>query len=125
MQQPSIRVRNLLETAVLQIQHSPDLSEEEVRWIQQFAAHLIMEFGVLNEPELLYAFARGDFSRFGSALPRTRLPTLSHASASAWQVCTSIRLSNVRVAIRTSTSNIRQSARETSILVKRSLEASG
>ena len=55
MQQPSIRVRNLLETAVLQIQDSPDLSEEEVRWIQQFAAHLIMEFGVLNEPELLYA----------------------------------------------------------------------
>jgi len=55
MQQPSIRVRNLLETAVRKIQHSPDLSEEEVRWVQQFAAHLIMEFGVLNEPELLYA----------------------------------------------------------------------
>ena len=43
MQEPSIRVRNLLETAVLQIQHSPDLSEEEVRWIQQFAAHVMTE----------------------------------------------------------------------------------
>ena len=53
--QPSIQVRNLLETAVLQIQHSPDLSEEEVRWIQQFAAHLITEFSVLKEPGLLYA----------------------------------------------------------------------
>ena len=62
MQQPSIRVRNLLETAVLQIQHSPDLSEEEVRWIQQFAAHLVMEFGVLNEPELLYASLEDDAS---------------------------------------------------------------
>ena len=49
MQQPSIQVRNLLETAVLQIQHSPDLSEDEVRWIQQFAAHLITEFNVLDE----------------------------------------------------------------------------
>jgi hypothetical protein len=55
MQQPSIQVRNLLETAVLQIQHSPDLSEEEVRWIQQFAAHMITEFSVLKEPDLLYA----------------------------------------------------------------------
>ena len=53
--QPSIQVRNLLETAVLQIQHSPDLSEEEVRWIQQFAARLITEFSVLKEPDLLYA----------------------------------------------------------------------
>jgi hypothetical protein len=55
MQQPSIQVRNLLETAVLQIQHSPDLSEEEVRWIQQFAAHMITAFSVLKEPDLLYA----------------------------------------------------------------------
>ena len=55
MQQPSIQVRNLLETAVLQIQHSPDLSEEEVHWIQQFAGHLITEFSMLNEPDLLYA----------------------------------------------------------------------
>jgi hypothetical protein len=55
MPHPSIHVRNLLETAVLHLQHSPDLSEEEVRWIQQFAAHLITEFNVLKEPELLYA----------------------------------------------------------------------
>ena len=55
MPQPSIHVRNLLETAVLQLQHSPDLSEEEVRWIQQFAAHLITEFSVRKEPELLNA----------------------------------------------------------------------
>ena len=27
---PSLHVRNLLETAVLDVQHSPDLSEEEV-----------------------------------------------------------------------------------------------
>src|SRR3954464_13742445 len=54
--QPSIHVRNLVETAVLHLQHSPDLSEEEVRWIQQFAAHLITEFSVLKEGcDLLYA----------------------------------------------------------------------
>jgi len=55
MPQPSIHVRNLLETAVLHMQHSPDLSEDEVRWIQQFAAHLITEFSVLKEPDALYA----------------------------------------------------------------------
>ena len=55
MPQPSIHVRNLLETVVLHLQHSPDLSEEEVRWIQQFAAHLITEFSVLHEDDLLYA----------------------------------------------------------------------
>jgi len=55
MPQPSLHVRNLLETAVLHLQHSPDLNEEEVQWIQQFAAHLITEFSVLKEPELLYA----------------------------------------------------------------------
>jgi len=54
--QPSIHVRNLLETAVLHLQHSPDLSEEEVRWIQEFAAHLITEFSVLKEGrDSLYA----------------------------------------------------------------------
>ena len=54
--QPSIHVRNLLETAVLHLQHSPDLSEEEVRWIQQFASHLITEFSVLKEEaDVLYA----------------------------------------------------------------------
>jgi hypothetical protein len=54
--QPSIHVRNLLETAVLHLQHSPDLSEEEVRWVQQFAAHLITEFSVLKEErDVLYA----------------------------------------------------------------------
>jgi len=47
--QPSLHVRNLLETAVLHLQHSPDLDEEEVRWIQQFAIHLIAEFSVLKE----------------------------------------------------------------------------
>jgi len=62
MQQPSIQVRNLLETAVLQIQHSPDLNDEEVRWIQQFAAHLITEFSVLKEPDLLYAPLEDDTS---------------------------------------------------------------
>jgi len=55
MPPPSIHVRNLLETAVLHLQHSPDLSEEDVRWIQQFAAHLITEFNVLNEADVLYA----------------------------------------------------------------------
>jgi len=50
--QPSIHVRNLLETAVLHLQHSLDLSEEEVRWIQQFAMHLITEFNVLKEPDI-------------------------------------------------------------------------
>jgi hypothetical protein len=55
MQQPTIHVRNLLETAVLHLQHSPELSEEEVRWIQQFAAHLITEFSVVKDSELLYA----------------------------------------------------------------------
>jgi hypothetical protein len=55
MPQPSIQVRTLLERAVLHIQHSPDLSEEEVRWIQQFAAHLITEFSVLQERDVLYA----------------------------------------------------------------------
>lgn len=53
--QPSLHVRNLLETAVLHLQHSPGLSDEEVRWIQEFAAHLITEFSVLKEPDLLYA----------------------------------------------------------------------
>jgi len=57
--QPSIHVRNLLETAVLHLQHSPDQSEEEVRWIHQLAAHLITKFRVLNEPELLYAPLEG------------------------------------------------------------------
>ena len=52
MTQPSIHVRNLLETAVLHLQHSPDLTEEEVLWIQQFAAHLITEFSVLKESEI-------------------------------------------------------------------------
>jgi len=51
--QPSLHVRNLLETAVLHLQHSPDLSEEEVQWIQQFAMHLIAEFSVSKEPGLL------------------------------------------------------------------------
>ena len=55
MRQPSIHVRNLLETAVLQVQHSPDLNEDDVRWIQQFAAHLITELSVIKEPNLLYA----------------------------------------------------------------------
>jgi len=50
--QPSLHVRNLLETAVLHLQHSPDLSEEEVRWIQQFAMHLISEFSVLKETDI-------------------------------------------------------------------------
>jgi hypothetical protein len=49
--QPSLQVRNLLETAVLHLQHSPDLSEEEVRWIQQFAMHLIAEFSVLKDAD--------------------------------------------------------------------------
>jgi hypothetical protein len=62
MPQPSIRVRNLLETAVLHLQHSPDLSEEEVRWIQHLAAHLITEFSVLKEPELLWAPLEDDGS---------------------------------------------------------------
>ena len=53
--QPSIRVRNLLETAVLHLQHSPDLNEQEVLWIQEFAAHLITEFSVLKETDVLYA----------------------------------------------------------------------
>ena len=47
---PSLHVRNLLETAVLDVQHSPDLSEEEVRSIQQFAMRLISEFSVVDEP---------------------------------------------------------------------------
>lgn len=51
MQQPSIHVRNLLETAVLRLQHSPDLNEDDVRWIQQFAAHLITELSVLDETD--------------------------------------------------------------------------
>ena len=55
MPQPSIHVRNLLEKAVLHLQHSPDLSEEEVRWIQQFAMNLITEFNVLKEPKLSHA----------------------------------------------------------------------
>jgi len=55
MPEPSIHVRNLLETAVLQVQHSPDLTENDVRWIQQFAAHLIAEFSVLKEADVLYA----------------------------------------------------------------------
>jgi hypothetical protein len=59
---PSIHVRNLLETAVLHLQHSPDLSEEDVRWIQQFAAHLITEFSVLKQRELLYAPLEDDSS---------------------------------------------------------------
>lgn len=50
--QPSLHVRNLLETAVLHLQHSPELSEEEVRWVQQFAMHLITEFSVLKETEI-------------------------------------------------------------------------
>jgi hypothetical protein len=62
MPQPSIHVRNLLETAVLHLQHSPELSEEEVRWIQEFAAHLITEFSVLKELELLYAPIEDDGS---------------------------------------------------------------
>jgi hypothetical protein len=53
MQRPSLHVQNLLETAVLHLQHSPELSEEDVRWIQQFAAHLITEFNVLKESEIV------------------------------------------------------------------------
>ena len=40
----------------------PDLSEEDVRWIQQFAAHLITEFSVLKQRELLYAPLEDDSS---------------------------------------------------------------
>jgi hypothetical protein len=57
----SIHVRTLLETAVLRLQHSPDLSEEDVRWIQQFTAHLITEFSV-HQRELLYAPVEDDAS---------------------------------------------------------------
>ena len=66
--QPSLHVRNLLETAVLHLQHSPELSEEEVQWIQQFAAHLITEFSVLKEPELLYAPAEEE--EISSCIPK-------------------------------------------------------
>jgi len=76
MQLPSIQVRNLIETAVLQIQHSPDLSEEEVRWIQQFAAHLITEFSVLKEPDLLYAPVEDDTSADQHGQPMNRVGTL-------------------------------------------------
>lgn len=55
MQQPSLHVRNLIRTAILHLQHAPELNEEEVRWIQQFAAHLITEFSVLKESDVLYA----------------------------------------------------------------------
>ena len=61
MQRPSLHVQNLLETAVLHLQHSPELSEEDVRWIQQFAAHLITEFSVLKETEIRpIPLARGE-----------------------------------------------------------------
>jgi hypothetical protein len=68
--QPSIHVRNLLETAVLHLQHSPDLSEEEVRWIQQFAAHLITEFSVLKEGrDVLYASLEDGIPSVGNIDP--------------------------------------------------------
>jgi len=63
MPQASLHVRNLLETAVLQVQHSPDLNGDDVRWIQQFAAHLIAEFSVLKEPSLLEDDASVDQDR--------------------------------------------------------------
>ena len=54
MQQPSFQVRNLLETAVLQLQHSPELSEEEFVGFNN-SQHLITGFNVFQEPDALYA----------------------------------------------------------------------
>ena len=49
MQRPSSQIFQLLQGAVLELQQSPDLTEEEVRWLQQYAMHLISEFIVLKE----------------------------------------------------------------------------
>jgi hypothetical protein len=52
MQRPSSQISQLLQGAVLELQQSPDLTEEEVRWLQQYALHLISEFSVLKETDV-------------------------------------------------------------------------
>ena len=51
LQKPSSLVRKMLHKAVLNMQRSPNLSEEEVQWLQEFAASITAEFSVTNQVE--------------------------------------------------------------------------
>lgn len=41
----------MLQMAVSEMQNSPNLSDAEIQWLQQFALHLISEFSVLKESD--------------------------------------------------------------------------
>jgi hypothetical protein len=41
----------MLLTALHEVEESPSLSQEEIEWVRQFAAHLITEFAVLKSDE--------------------------------------------------------------------------
>ena len=51
LQKPSSLVRKMLHKAVLDMQRSPNLSKEEVQWLQEFAACITAEFSVTNGME--------------------------------------------------------------------------
>jgi hypothetical protein len=51
MTRPSANVQEGLFEALLRLSNSPDLSDDEVRRVRQFAMHLIAEFSVLKAEE--------------------------------------------------------------------------
>jgi hypothetical protein len=48
MKKPSSNVEEALRTALLNVSKSPDLSEAEVDWVNQFAMRLMAEYSVLK-----------------------------------------------------------------------------
>jgi hypothetical protein len=50
MQKPSSLVLKLLHQAVLDLEKSPGLTEEETRWLQEFDSHLIAQSAVIWQP---------------------------------------------------------------------------
>ena len=51
MTKPSSKVQEVLAIALRQVIKSPDLSSEDVEWVQQFAIRAIAEFSVLKAPK--------------------------------------------------------------------------
>lgn len=46
---PTSKVQDALVEALLKMARSPDLTEAEVQWLQQFVMHLVTEFSVVKE----------------------------------------------------------------------------
>jgi hypothetical protein len=51
MNKPSTTVQRGLSGALLELLRSPDLSPEDVKWVQQFALRTIAEFSVMKSQE--------------------------------------------------------------------------